>query len=97
MKLERSRQIIEKSSNIKFRENPSKDSRMIPYVLTDVTMLSLFVIFRKRLKRFPRSVVSKLIIVARSETILCDVDLVPSYCHFVRLCSLNIPQGAGMA
>ena len=35
MKLEFSRQIFEKYSNIKFHENPSSGSRVVPYGRTD--------------------------------------------------------------
>jgi hypothetical protein len=35
MKLEFSRQIFEKSSNIKFHENPSSESRVVPFRQTD--------------------------------------------------------------
>jgi len=35
MKLEVSRQILEKSANIKFHENPSSGSRVIPRGLKD--------------------------------------------------------------
>jgi len=35
MKLEFSRQIFEKSSNIKFHEKPSSGNRVIPYGRTD--------------------------------------------------------------
>jgi hypothetical protein len=38
MKLKFSRQIFEKSSNIKFHENPSRRSRVIPYGRTDGRM-----------------------------------------------------------
>ena len=31
MKIELSRQIFEKHSNIKFHENPSSESRVVPY------------------------------------------------------------------
>jgi len=36
MKLEFSRQIFEKYSNIKFHENPSIGSRVVPFGQTDV-------------------------------------------------------------
>jgi len=39
MKLEFSRQIFEKYSNIKFHENPSSVSRVVPYKRTDMTKL----------------------------------------------------------
>ena len=39
MKLEFSRQIFEKSSNIKFHENPSSGSRVVPCRRTDMTKL----------------------------------------------------------
>jgi hypothetical protein len=35
MKLEFSRQIFEKYPNIKYRENPSNESRVVPYGRTD--------------------------------------------------------------
>jgi hypothetical protein len=35
MKLEFSQQILEKSSNIKFNENPSSDNRVVPCGHTD--------------------------------------------------------------
>jgi len=35
MKLEYSQQRFEKSSNIKFRENPSSGSLLVPYELTE--------------------------------------------------------------
>ena len=44
MKLEDSRQIFEKYSNIKFHENPSSEDRVAPYGRTDVTQL--IVVFR---------------------------------------------------
>jgi len=44
MKLEFSREIFEKSSNIKFHENPSSGSRAAPYGRTDMT--NLIVAFR---------------------------------------------------
>jgi len=39
MKLEFSRQIFEKFSNIKFHENPSSGSQVVPCVQTDMTKL----------------------------------------------------------
>jgi hypothetical protein len=39
MRLEFSRQIVEKSSDIKFPENPSSRSRVVPDGRTDVTKL----------------------------------------------------------
>ena len=50
MKLEFSRQILEKYSNIKFHENPSSESRVVPYERidrhidrqTDMTKLIVF-------------------------------------------------------
>ena len=39
MKLEFSRQIFEKVSNIKFHQNPSSGSQVIPYGQTDMTKL----------------------------------------------------------
>ena len=39
MKLVTSRQIFEKSSNIKFHENPSSESRVVPCGPTDMTKL----------------------------------------------------------
>jgi len=39
MKLEFSRQIFEKSTNIKFHENPSSGSRVVPCGRTDMTKL----------------------------------------------------------
>ena len=39
MKLEFYRQIVEKSSNIKFHENPSSGSRIVPFGRTDTTRL----------------------------------------------------------
>ena len=41
MKLEFSRQIFEKYSNIKFHENPSSGSRVIPSGRTDMTKLTV--------------------------------------------------------
>jgi hypothetical protein len=41
MKLEFSRQILEKSSNIKFYENPSSGSRVVPGGQTDMTKLTV--------------------------------------------------------
>jgi len=41
MKHEFSRQIFEKSSNIKFHENPSIGSRVIPCVRTDMKKLTV--------------------------------------------------------
>jgi hypothetical protein len=39
MKLEFSRQIFDKYLNIKFHENPSSGSRVIPFGRTDMTKL----------------------------------------------------------
>jgi hypothetical protein len=39
MKLEFYRQIFEKFSNVKFHENPSSGSRVVPCVQTDMTKL----------------------------------------------------------
>ena len=39
MKLEYHRKIFEKSSNIKFHENPSSGSRVVPCGRTDITKL----------------------------------------------------------
>jgi hypothetical protein len=39
MKLEFSREIFEEHSNIKFRENPSNGSRVVPYGRRDMTKL----------------------------------------------------------
>ena len=41
MKLELFQQIFEKYSNIKFRENPSNGSRVVPHGQTDVTNLTV--------------------------------------------------------
>jgi len=48
MKLEFSRHIYEKSSNIKFHENPSNGSRVVPFGHTDrrAYMAKLTVAFR---------------------------------------------------
>jgi len=48
MKLEHSRQILEKYSNIKFHENPSRGSRVVPCGPTDMT--KLYAVLRTRLK-----------------------------------------------
>jgi len=40
-KLEFSRQIFEKSSNIKFHENPSSGSRVVPYGRTFMTKITV--------------------------------------------------------
>jgi hypothetical protein len=51
MKHEFSRHIFQKSSNIKFHENPSSGSRVVPYGRTDMTKLIVaFAILRKSLK-----------------------------------------------
>ena len=68
MKIEFSRQIFEKYSNIKFYENPSSGSRVIPCGRTDVStdMTKLIVASRTRLKttnlpfRFKKSQIGKL-------------------------------------
>jgi hypothetical protein len=52
IKLEFSRQIFGKSSNIKFHENPSSGSRVVPYGRTDMT--KLFEILETRLKTILR-------------------------------------------
>jgi hypothetical protein len=41
MKLDFSRQIFEKSSNIKFQENPSCGNRVVPCGRTDMTKLTV--------------------------------------------------------
>jgi len=48
MELEFSRQFFEKCSNIKFHENPSIESRVVPCVLTEgrTDMTKLIVVFR---------------------------------------------------
>jgi len=56
MKLEFSRKIFEKSSNIKFHGKPSSGSRVVPCGLTDgrtdmtKLIVGFFAILRKRLK-----------------------------------------------
>jgi hypothetical protein len=59
MKLEISRQIFEKSPNIKFYENPVSGSRVIACGQTDrqtkLSRYSLFAILRKRLKTCPNA------------------------------------------
>jgi hypothetical protein len=51
MKFEFSRQMFEKVSNIKFHQKPSSGSRVVPFVLTDMTKLIVaFRILRTRLK-----------------------------------------------
>ena len=50
MTLEFSQQIFEKSSNIKFHENPSSGSRVVQCGGTDMTtLIVVFAIFRTRL------------------------------------------------
>jgi hypothetical protein len=41
MKLEFSRQIFEKSSNIRFHQNPSSGSRVVPCAQTDMRKLNV--------------------------------------------------------
>jgi hypothetical protein len=48
MKLESSEQILEKVSNIKFHDNPSSGSRVVPCGQTD--MMKLIVAFRNFVK-----------------------------------------------
>jgi hypothetical protein len=62
MKLEFSRQIFEKLSNIKFHEDPSNGSRVTPWGQSDGwrDMTKLFAILRTRLKIFQTKVVEKL-------------------------------------
>ena len=55
MKLEFSRHIFEKNSNMKFRENPSSRSLVVPRRLTDgqtymTNLIAAFAILRSRLK-----------------------------------------------
>jgi hypothetical protein len=45
MKLEFSRQISEKVSNIKFQQNPSSGSRVVPYGQTDMKLIAVFLNF----------------------------------------------------
>jgi hypothetical protein len=59
MKLEFSRQIFEKSSNIKFNENPFSESRVVPCGQTDMTKLT--VAFRN----FPNSYNTNLLLTSQ--------------------------------
>ena len=63
MKFEFCRQIFEKVLDIKFNENPSSGSRVVPCVQTDMKLIVVFRNLGNALRKEPHS--------AHTETLLC--------------------------
>jgi hypothetical protein len=92
MKLEFSRQIFEKSPNIKFHENPSSGSRVVPCGRTDRQKNKKIIVAFRNFAKAPKK---NTVTLERVEALLFKQAVQPHY--RAALCTQKTIQGNGLA